>query len=307
MRSNEDFYAYVNGKFVKNKSASISVFDRGLMYGDGVYEAIRLHEHFLYRIDDHMRRLENGLKYLRIKSSSLTAKFVFESLMKTINYNSVKDGYFRIIVTRGKSKMGVDPRNAKEPTLLIFMEDRKPLSLGKYSSTAKIVTVQQPHINALDPRIKTLNYLNKVLATLECLADGYDHPILLTSEGYVTEAGTENIFVEYEGELYTPNTEIGLLPGITRDSVIKISKHLGIKVNEILMKQDFLKKADLIFLTGTSAGLVPLSKLDKKRFNSNSDILSRLSENYIKSLNNEIPFITSFDTRKWPKKSLSLK
>lgn len=257
-------FVFINGAIVKKSKARISPFDRGLIYGDGAFEAIRYYNDRLFRFHDHMERLRKSLSFLKIQLPR-DEDFIENTILDLLKRSELSRGYVRIIVTRGVSATGIDPRNATVPSLMILVERREPLFLSKESVTAKISSTIQPPIGVLDPRMKTLNYLNKVIAKMDAIESGYDVPILLNSLGEVTECGTENIFIARNGELVTPAIDSGLLPGITRDTVLRIASDLGIKATERVLYEDDLYDADEVFATGTAIGIIPIREVSGKQ------------------------------------------
>lgn len=260
MSSPEAEFAYVNGEFVPKKDAKISVWDHGLLYGDGVYEAIRVYDGNIFKLREHIDRLYNSAKAIKIEIP-MTKEKLLEAVVELVRRNKLKNGYLRIIVTRGVGLMGVDPRNCEKPTIIIMSELREALFGGKPISVI-ISSIRRFPSQCLDPKIKSLNYLNNVLAKIQAIEAGADDAIMLNMEGYVAEAVTENIFVVRKNVVYTPPLEAGILEGITRNVVIEIAKNLGLEVREENLTIYDLYTADEIFLTGTAAEITPVVKVD---------------------------------------------
>lgn len=260
MSSPEVEFAYVNGEFVPKKDAKISVWDHGLLYGDGVYEAIRVYDGNIFKLREHIDRLYNSAKAIKIEIP-MTKEKLLEAVVELVRRNKLKNGYLRIIVTRGVGLMGVDPRNCEKPTIIIMSELREALFGGKPISVI-ISSIRRFPSQCLDPKIKSLNYLNNVLAKIQAIEAGADDAIMLNMEGYVAEAVTENIFVVRKNVVYTPPLEAGILEGITRNVVIEIAKNLGLEVREENLTIYDLYTADEIFLTGTAAEITPVVKVD---------------------------------------------
>jgi branched-chain amino acid aminotransferase len=260
LRSKLEIYA--NGKFVKANEPAVSAFDHGLLYGDGVYEAIRKYGKSIFMLDAHLDRLYESAKTIRI-NIPVTKSEMAEAVRETVARNGLGDAYIRIVVTRGAGKMGVDPRNCAEPTILIMAEPREPVFSGNPKGVrAKIVTIRRIPRWSLDPKVKSLNYLNHVMAKIDAIESGFDEALMLNEAGYLAEASTENVFVVKRSEILTPDLSCGLLDGITRRVVIDIARRLKIPVQETFLTPHDLYNADEVFVTGTAAELVPVISVD---------------------------------------------
>jgi len=254
-------YAYVNGRYLEKDKASVSIYDHGFLYGDGVYEAIRAYDGIVFKLQEHIDRLCESAKSVKIELS-VTKDELTGIVIEVLKKNQLKNGYVRIVLSRGAGKMGVDPRNCPEPTLVVMAEPREPL-FGKEVKgiAAMLSSLRRTPSWALDPRIKTLNYLNNVLAKIEAIEAGVEEAIMLNEQGYVAETSTENIFVVKRGVIATPHTSLGILKGITRDVVIRIAKELGYPLEERELTVHELYNADEVFVTGTAAEIVPIVKI----------------------------------------------
>ena len=254
-------YAYVNGRYVRREEASISIYDHGFLYGDGVYEAIRAYDGIVFKLREHLDRLYESAKSIKIElpfEKQELGRIVVEVLKK----NQLKSGYVRIVVSRGAGKMGVDPRNCTKPTVVIMAEPREPLFGEKVKGISAIISsLRRTPSWSLDPRIKTLNYLNNVLAKIEAIEAGVEEAIMLNEQGYVAETSTENIFVVKNGTVATPHPSLGVLRGITRDVVVRIVKELGYPLEERPITVHELFNADEVMVTGTAAEVVPVIKV----------------------------------------------
>jgi branched-chain amino acid aminotransferase len=279
--------AYVNGKFCLSRRAQISVFDRGLLYADGVYEAIRLWNGWLFRLDDHIERLSTSLDYLGIVQRRDPRRIVLDLARRS----KMKSGYIRLIVTRGVGRPGIDPNTVRGgPTQIAFISRRDPLCLTVRSLSAATVNIRQLPISSLDPRKKTLNYGNKVLAKIEASARGADIPILLNQDGIVTEAGTENVFAVIDGKVVTSPVDAGLLPGITRDTVLRICADLGLESMEVPLTQRMLSNADEVFVTGTAVGVIRVRLVDGPgRKKAMGNVSARIRRYYLRLLEGSVP------------------
>jgi len=265
INSAEIEYVYINGAFMPREEAKISVWDHGLLYGDGVFEAIRVYDWNIFKLKEHIDRLFESAKAIMI-NIPLTKDELVSKVVEIVKKNNLRYGYIRIIVTRGVGPMGVDPRNCKEPTIIIMTERREPI-WGEKPITAITSSIRRIPPECIDPKIKSLNYLNNILAKIEAINAGADAAIMLNVQGYVSEASTENIFVVKSGVLYTPPLEAGILRGITRETVIEIAKDLNIPVVERNLTIHDLYTADEVFLAGTAAELAPVIKIDGRVIN----------------------------------------
>jgi len=278
----EEGVVYINGKFVPKEEAKISVWDHGLLYGDGVFEAIRVYNWNIFKLKEHVERLYDSAKAIKIDIPLKPEEFI-NLVVEVVKRNKLQYGYIRIIVTRGVGKMGVDPRSCKEPTIIIMTERREP-TWGAKPITAITSSLRRIPPECLDPKIKSLNYLNNVLAKIETIEAGADAAIMLNIHGYVSEASTENIFIVKKGKLITPPLEAGILRGITRETVIEIAKDLGIPVEERNITIAELYTADEVFLVGTAAELAPVIKIDGRTIGNGApgEIFKRIYEEYLK-------------------------
>jgi branched-chain amino acid aminotransferase len=255
---------YINGEFVPTESAKVSVYDRGLLYGDGVFEGIRAYNGRVFKLDEHIDRLYESAHSILIKIPMSKEEFK-ETLAETIRRNGLKDAYIRPIVTRGVKGLGINPWDAMSPTVIIIADKITLYSSKMYEDgiTAVCASTIRNNPNACNPQIKSLNYLNSAMAKYEAYLAGADEAIFLNPQGYVVEAAVDNIFIyTKQGELVTPPTYLGALRGITRDTVIEIAKAKGIPVKEEPFTRHDLYNAVESFLTGTAAEVIPLVKVD---------------------------------------------
>ena len=255
---------YLNGKLVDKKDAKISVFDHGFLYGDGVFEGIRSYNCLVFKLKEHIDRLYESAHSIMLRVP-MSKKQLIDAVIKTLQANDLKDGYIRLIVSRGEGDLGLDPRKCKGKEAVVIMTDRIALYPKKlYDKGMDIVTV--PTIRniceALNPQIKSLNYLNNILAKLEAINAGSQEALMLDHLGYVAECTGDNIFVVKKGHLYTPPQCMGTLRGITRDAVIDLAKKAKIDTHEHVLTRHELFIAEECFLTGTAAEIVPVAKVD---------------------------------------------
>ena len=255
---------YIDGKFYKKEDAKISVFDHGLLYGDGVFEGIRSYSRLVFKLKEHIDRLFESAKSIML-NIPLSKDQVIKAVIATLKENKLNDAYIRLIVTRGEGDLGLDPRKCKGKATIIIIADKIALYPKEiYREGLKIVTV--PTIRnlpeALNPQIKSLNYLNNILAKIEAVNSGCDEAIMLDSLGYVAECTGDNIFIVKDNHLYTPPQCMGTLRGITRDAVIEVAKRLRIGVHEHVITRHEVYISDECFLTGTAAEIVPVVMVD---------------------------------------------
>ncbi len=253
---------YVNGEFLEKDQAKISVFDHGFLYGDGAFEGIRSYEGLVYKFDEHINRLMESLHTLMIQLP-MTKKQLMDAVIKTLQVNKLNNAYIRLIVTRGVGDLGLDPRKCKGHAGVVVITDKITLYPAElYQKGMEIITVPtvKNHPEALNAELKSLNYLNNILAKIEATNVGYNEAIMLDSHGYVAECTGDNIFILQDGVLSTPVH--GRLKGITRQSVIELAGKNKISVLERSFTRHEIFNADECFLTGTAAEIIPVVKLD---------------------------------------------
>ncbi|MFA5092853.1 MAG: branched-chain-amino-acid transaminase [Candidatus Omnitrophota bacterium] len=255
---------YINGKFYDKENAKISVFDHGLLYGDGVFEGIRSYNRRVFKLKEHIDRLFESAQSIMLKIN-LTKEQLTKAVVETIKANKLDNAYIRLVVTRGEGDLGLDPRKCYKGPTTIIIADKIALYPEKlYKEGLAIVTV--PTVRnlpeALNPQIKSLNYLNNILAKIEAANAGCDEAIMLDSLGYVAECTGDNIFVVKAGHLYTPPQCMGTLRGITRDSILEIAKKNKISTHEHVITRHEVYISDECFLTGTAAQVIPVVKVD---------------------------------------------
>lgn len=254
---------YLDGKFVDQADAKISVFDHGLLYGDGIFEGIRLYQGNVFRLEEHLERLEYSAKAILLKMP-WTRKEISDATCETCRQNGLSDGYIRLVVTRGVGDLGLSPWLCPRPSIFIIANKIALYPEEHYSTGLSIVTVPTRRINpsALSPAVKSLNYLNNILAKIEARQAGALEAIMLNDQGYVAECTGDNIFIVHKGEIITPAASQGALKGITRGSIFDIAKELSIPIREADLTRYDVFNADECFLTGTAAEVIPVVKLD---------------------------------------------
>ncbi|HNX91611.1 MAG TPA: branched-chain-amino-acid transaminase [Candidatus Omnitrophota bacterium] len=257
---------YFNGEFVEQENAKVSVFDHGLLYGDGVFEGIRSYNRRVFRLQDHMDRLYNGAKETRLEIP-LTKKEFEKAILETLKINNLDDSYIRAVVTRGPGDLGLDPRKCNKATVFIIAGKIKLYPAEFYEKGLPIIIAKtrRIHPTAINPRIKSLNYLNNILAKIEAIDAGTDEALMLTNDGFVAECTGDNIYSVKNGVIYTPPCEIGALEGVTQKVVIELAEARKIKVKRVKMKPKDFFKTDECFLTGTAAEIIPVTKVDGKK------------------------------------------
>ncbi|MBI4309233.1 MAG: branched-chain-amino-acid transaminase [Candidatus Omnitrophica bacterium] len=253
---------YLNGKCVNKEEAKISVFDHGFLYGDGAFEGIRSYNGLVFRLNEHVDRLYETMHTLLI-DPRLTKKEMTEAVVATLKANRLKDAYIRLIVSRGDGDLGLDPRKCFGRPNVVIITDKIALYPAQlYEKGMEIITVAtiKNHPNALDPRLKSLNYLNNILAKIEAAHCGYNEAIMLDGNGYVGECTGDNVFIIKNGALSTPHT--ARLKGITAAAILDIAAAMKIKAVEGLITRHEVYNAHECFLTGTAAELIPVVKVD---------------------------------------------
>lgn len=256
---------YINGRFVPQEDATISVFDHGLLYGDGVFEGLRVYHGRVFRLREHIRRLYESAKAIWLEIP-LDFDEMCDAVNEAVRVNKLVDGYVRLVVTRGVGTLGLDPNRCSHPQVIVIADKIELYPPELYEKGLEIVTVsvQRNHPAALSPRIKSLNYLNNILAKIEGLQAGCIEALMLNHKGEVAECTGDNIFLVRAGVLYTPPLEAGILAGITRDAVIELAREANIPVRETPLTKHDVYIADEVFLTGTAAEVIPVVKVDSR-------------------------------------------
>lgn len=254
---------FLNGNLVNKEDAKITVFDHGLLYGDGVFEGIRSYGRLVFMLKEHLDRLYESAKAIDL-NIPMTKKDLTEAVVRTLKSNKLKDAYIRLVVTRGEGDLGLDPRKCKKATIFIIA-DKIALYPQEYYENGLFIITAKTRRNlkdALNPQIKSLNYLNNILAKIEAISANTQEAIMLSHDGYVAECTGVNIFIVRGGVLCTPCPDVGVLKGITRQAVMDLAGKAGLQVEEKLIKLDELCAADECFLTGTAAEIIPVTKID---------------------------------------------
>lgn len=259
----EERWIYLNGQYVTKENAKVSVFDHGLLYGDGIFEGIRVYNGNIYKLKEHIERLYDSAKSIMLNISE-TPQEMTDIVVETVKRNGMRDAYIRLVITRGDGDLGLDPLKCKKPNVICIVEQLALFPKELYEKGIRIVTVptRRNVPDALNPKIKSLNYLNNVLVKMEANMAGVSEALMLNHEGYVTEGSGDNIFIIKKGRIYTPPTYLGALQGITRDAIIDIAVELGYEVLEQPFTRHDVYVADEVFLTGTAAEVIAVTEVD---------------------------------------------
>ena len=256
---------YMNGKLVQERDAKVSVFDHGLLYGDGVFEGIRVYNGRVFMLTEHIDRLFRSARAITL-NIPMTKPALIKAVVRTCRENNTKNGYIRLIVTRGVGTLGLNPFTCKTPQVIIIAGTISLYPKVIYEKGMSIITVATVRnmAEAVNPTIKSLNYLNNILAKIEAINGGVPEAIMLNAQGYVAEATGDNVFIVSGNSLFTPPPYAGALQGITRDVVMELGRQAGYDVRERMLTRYDLYNADEMFLTGTAAEVVPVVSIDRR-------------------------------------------
>ncbi len=256
---------YLDGKFVNEDEAKLSVFDHGVLYGDGVFEGIRAYNSRIFRCEEHIDRLYAAAKAIML-NIPISKQEMTEVLLETCRKNNIKDGYIRLVVTRGKGDLGLNPKNCPIPSIFCIAATIQLYPEEMYTKGMPIVTAAQRRNKAtiVDPQIKSLNYLNNILAKMEANRAGVPEALMLNHDGIVAECTGDNIFIVKNNVVYTPPIHVGILDGITRLTAMELAEKLGYKVIEKEFTLFNVYNADECFLTGTAAEAIPVTSVDER-------------------------------------------
>ena len=254
---------FIDGKLYDKDEARISVFDHGLLYGDGVFEGIRAYNGNVFRLQDHLNRLFRSAKYIRL-TIPMNREQLEAAVYQTLQANSLRDAYIRLVVTRGVGTLGLDPNKCNHHTVIIITDSITLYPEELYRNGMDVVTVvtMRSHPSVVNPRVKSLNYLNNILAKIDAENAGVMEAIMLNPQGFVAECTGDNIFLVHGGTLLTPGPNAGILEGITRQVVIELAGELGLPFHEADLTQYDLYIAEECFLTGTAAEIIPVVRID---------------------------------------------
>jgi branched-chain amino acid aminotransferase len=254
---------YINGKLYEKADAKVSVYDHGLLYGDGVFEGIRAYSGRVFRLARHIDRLYDSARSIRLEIPMPKA-LLAQAVKDTLAVNNLTDAYIRLVVTRGAGSLGLDPRKTTDPQVIIITDSISLYPAELYDHGLKLITAgtMRNHPAALNPRIKSLNYLNSILAKIEATNSGCLEALMLNHKGEVSECTGDNIFIVRQGALHTPSLDSGILEGVTRDAVIELARAAGHTVFERSMDRHDVYTAEECFLTGTAAEVIPVVECD---------------------------------------------
>jgi branched-chain amino acid aminotransferase len=256
---------YIDGMFCEQNEAKISVFDHGLLYGDGIFEGIRIYNSKIYKLEEHIDRLFASAKAILLEIP-LSKKEIADALQECVEVNSKKNGYIRLVITRGQGDLGLNPYLCKKASVIIITGDIQLYPEEYYKKGIAIISSSVRRIapDQIDARIKSLNYLNNVLAKIEAIQAGCMEAVMLNSEGYISECTGDNIFIVKGDVLFTPCATDSLLEGITRNTVMELARKINLPVKATRLTMYDLYTADECFLTGTGAELMPVTKIDNR-------------------------------------------
>ena len=278
---------YMNDRLVDQSEATVSVFDHGLLYGDGVFEGIRLYEGCVFKLEEHLERLEYSAKAIML-DLPWSRQELADAVCETCRANQLKSGYIRLVVTRGVGSLGLSIHNCENPQLIIIADKIQLYPEEYYEKGLDIITVPTRRINpsALPPTVKSLNYLNNILAKIEAQSLGYHEAIMMNDQGYVAECTGDNIFVMHKGELITPSASAGALKGITRDTALSIAEDLGVPSREANLTRYDVWVAEELFLTGTAAEIIPIVRVDGRQIGDGKP--GQLTARFLKSFRQRV-------------------
>jgi len=278
-----ELYVYINGEYFPKSNAKISVYDHGLLYGDGVFEGIRAYDGTVFKLKEHIDRLYNSAHAILLRIP-LTKEEMIATVLETLRKNKLKDAYIRLVVTRGVGDLGLDPRKCSKASIIVITDT---ITLHKDEAKEKGVTailswVKRDPVDATTHEIKSLNYLNSIMAKIEANISGVDEAICLDKNGFVCEGVGENIFIVKNGRISTPPSYTGALPGITAKAIMALAKKLGHSIVETSITPYELFNADEVFFTGTAAEVVPVREINKRQIGDGTPgpITRRLMEEF---------------------------
>jgi branched-chain amino acid aminotransferase len=265
----KELLVYIDGSYHPKSQAKISVFDHGLLYGDGIFEGIRAYNGSVFKLKEHVDRLYRSAHMIMLEIP-MTKEHMIQAVLETLRKNNLKDSYIRLVITRGVGDLGLNPKNCAKPTIIIITDT---IALHKVEAKEKGVTamlswVKRDPVDATSHEIKSLNYLNSILAKIEANIAGVDEAICLDKNGFICEGVAENIFIAKNGKLFTPPSYTGALPGITAEEVTKLARRLGHEVKEKNITPYELFNAEEAFFTGTGAEIIPVVEINKRIINS---------------------------------------
>jgi len=259
-------WIFIDGEFVRKEDAKISVYDHGFLYGDGVFEGIRVYGGNIFRLEQHLKRLYNSAKAIMLEIP-YTSEELTDIIVQAIQRNGFKDAYIRVVVSRGEGDLGLDPYNCSNPSVIVIVEKLAIYPKELYESGLEIVSVgsRRNAPDVLSPKLKSLNYLNNILVKIEAHLSGASEALMMNSQGYIAECTADNIFIVKGNRVITPPGYIGALEGITREAIMEMADSLGYEVKEEPFTRHDVYVADEVFLTGTAAEVIAVVKVDGRQ------------------------------------------
>ena len=274
---------WLNRKLVDREQATVSVFDHGVLYGDGCFEGIQFSQNKVFFLKEHIKRLFESAKTLLL-NIQFSPEELEEAICETIRANNLEEGYVRVVVTRGEGDLGLNPFLCKHPNVFVIASTIQlyPQELYETGLEIAISSLRRTTSASLSPQVKSLNYLNNIMAKIEVIQRGVMEGILLNEEGYVTECTGDNIFIVKNGILSTPSVACGILEGITRNITLELARKLGVECKESFMTRHDLYSADECFLTGTAAKIIPVISIDERKISEGKpgEITAKLIKDY---------------------------
>ena len=257
---------HIDGQYLPKSEAKVSVFDHGFLYGDGIFEGIRLYQGNVFRLEEHLERLEWSAKAICL-DLPWSRKEISDIVCETCRRNDLKDGYIRLVISRGTGDLGLSPKNCPKPSIVCIADKIALYPEALYTQGMRIITAPTRRISpaALPPMIKSLNYLNNILAKIEAQQHGFHECLMLNEQGFVAECTGDNVFLVHKGKLLTPASHSGALVGITRQVAMEIAAELGLQVVETHLTRYDVWNAEECFLTGTAAEVIPVIEVDARR------------------------------------------
>lgn len=261
-------WIFLGGQFVKKEEAVISVYDHGFLYGDGVFEGIRVYDGNIFKLEAHLKRLYESAQSIMI-AIPYSKEEMTQYIIETIRKNQLQTAYIRLVVSRGVGNLGLDPRSCSHPRVIIIAEELSMYPKEYYQRGIKIASVasRRNRPDVLSPQVKSLNYLNNILVKMEANQAGVEEALMLNDQGYVTEGSADNIFIVKNGILHTPPVYLGALEGVTRNAIIEVAKKIGYEIKESPFTRHDVYTADEVFLTGTAVEVIAVIEVDGRMIN----------------------------------------
>ncbi|SDZ17226.1 branched-chain amino acid aminotransferase [Evansella caseinilytica] len=258
-------WIFLNDQLVKKEEAVVSVYDHGFLYGDGVFEGIRVYSGNIYKLEEHLKRLYESAQSIML-NIPYTKEEIQQIIIDTVRKNELESAYIRVVVSRGPGYLGLDPTNCSDPRVVVIAEDLAlfPKEVYERGLTLASVATRRNRPDVLSPQVKSLNYLNNILVKLEANQAGAHEALMLNDQGYVTEGSADNIFIIKNGAIFTPPVYLGALEGITRNAIIDIAKDLGYEMKEAPFTRHDVYVADEVFLTGTAVEVIAVVEVDQR-------------------------------------------